>query len=140
MSYNYAKELKKWKIWKEKEEKILRELNVDEDIIQKLYDYDWNNFKMERRYRTRQMPTLDCFFTHSPTYDHKEIITIHDLLDQIENEALFNYLSQTDRLTLNILLLKILGYSTKEISEILSLQCSAIYARIARLRKKLKNF
>ena len=31
MSYNYGKELTKWKKWKEQEEQLLRTLNVEED-------------------------------------------------------------------------------------------------------------
>lgn len=66
--------------------------------------------------------------------------TIDDLLSEIENEALFNYLSTIDKETLTIILLKIFGYSTHEISEILSLSHSSIYKKIHRLRKKLKKF
>ncbi|MGN1182599.1 MAG: hypothetical protein ACI4SR_06275 [Faecalibacillus sp.] len=58
---------------------------------------------------------MDSLFYNVPYYDQKEIVTVDDLLDEIENETLFHYLSQTD------ILLKILGYSTKEISEILDI-------------------
>ena len=37
MGYNYAKERAKWIKWKKEEEKLLRSLNVDEDIISQLY-------------------------------------------------------------------------------------------------------
>lgn len=67
-------------------------------------------------------------------------LMIYDLLSEIENEALFNYLSTIDKETLTIILLKIFGYSTHEISEILSLSHSSIYKKIHRLRKKLKKF
>ena len=86
--------------------------------------------------------TLDNLFYNVPYYDQKEIIIVDDLLDEIENEALFHYLSQTDQTTLTIILLKILGYSTKEISEILDINVATIYQRIHRLKnnlKKLKN-
>lgn len=36
MAYNKAKEEKKWRLWKEAEEKQLRNLGVDEDDIEKL--------------------------------------------------------------------------------------------------------
>lgn len=42
MAYNKAKEEYKWKVWKEQEEKKLRELGVSEEVIAELRDYDWN--------------------------------------------------------------------------------------------------
>ena len=45
MVYNHAKEESQWKKWKEQEERLLRSLNVDEDIIMELRKYDWNAFK-----------------------------------------------------------------------------------------------
>ena len=45
MAYNKAKEEYKWKVWKEQEEKKLRELGVSEEVIAELRDYDWNCFK-----------------------------------------------------------------------------------------------
>ena len=44
MAYNKAKEEYKWKQWKAEEEKILREQGVDEETIQKLREYDWDDF------------------------------------------------------------------------------------------------
>lgn len=139
MGYNYAKERAKWIKWKKEEEKLLRSLNVDEDIISQLYKYDWNSFKAERRFRAKQNVTADKLFNSVPHKDKKEIITVEDLLDEIENEALLHYLSQTDKTTLNILLFKMKGYSIKEISEILAITPSLIYSRIHRLKKILKK-
>ncbi|EFW06136.1 hypothetical protein HMPREF9488_00596 [Coprobacillus cateniformis] len=140
MGFNYQKELIKWNQWKKQEEELLKALNVDDNIIKQLYDYDWEMFKTERRIRGRQDTTINTVLNNIPYYDKKEINTIDDLLSEIENEALFNYLSTIDKETLTIILLKIFGYSTHEISEILSLSHSSIYKKIHRLRKKLKNF
>ena len=41
MSFNYGREEKKWRLWKEAEEKELRDLGVDEDTIEKLHTCDW---------------------------------------------------------------------------------------------------
>ncbi|MEF9962011.1 MAG: sigma-70 family RNA polymerase sigma factor [Erysipelotrichaceae bacterium] len=139
MGYNYAKEVVKWKNWKKQEEEILRTLGVNEDVIKQLHEYDWEVLKSERRIKRSQNTTLESFFLHIPFYDKKEIKTIDDLLDEIENEALFNYLRNTDRVTLVIVLLKTMGYSTFEISEILNLSSSSIYKRVQRLRKKFKK-
>ena len=140
MGFNYQKELIKWNQWKKQEEELLKALNVDDNIIKQLYDYDWEMFKTERRIRGRQDTTINTVLNNIPYYDKKEINTIDDLLSEIENEALFNYLSTIDKETLTIILLKIFGYSTHEISEILSLSHSSIYKKIHRLRKKLKKF
>lgn len=40
-AYNKAKEEKKWRLWKEAEEKQLRNLGVNEDDIEKLRIHDW---------------------------------------------------------------------------------------------------
>lgn len=140
MGFNYQKELIKWNQWKKQEEELLKALNVDDNIIKQLCDYDWEMFKTERRIRGRQDTTINTVLNNIPYYDKKEINTIDDLLSEIENEALFNYLSTIDKETLTIILLKIFGYSTHEISEILSLSHSSIYKKIHRLRKKLKKF
>ena len=56
----------------------------------------------------------------------------------------FQFAQQTllkvDKHTLEIVLLKMQGYSTKEISAMLQLTEKAIYKRMDRLRKKLKIF
>ena len=139
MGFNYQKELIKWSQWKKQEEELLKALNVDDNIIKQLYDYDWEMFKTERRIRGRQDTTINTVLNNIPYYDKKEINTIDDLLSEIENEALFNYLSTIDKETLTIILLKIFGYSTHEISEILNLSNSSIYKKVHRLRKKLKK-
>lgn len=140
MSYNYAREAKKWKQWKQKEETLLRLLGADEEMILKLRDYDYQMFLADRRIRSKQSATLDTFFLNIPYFDHPEIQSVEDLLDHIENEILFNQLSKTDPQTLHIILLKILGYSIKEISEILGINQGIIYNRIHRLKKNLRNF
>ena len=60
MAYNKAKEEYRWKQWKAEEEKILREQGVDEETIQKLREYDWDDFNAERRFREHQTSLLDC--------------------------------------------------------------------------------
>ena len=107
MVYNHAKEESKWKKWKEQEERLLRSLNVDEDIIMELRKYDWNAFKLERRIREKQNLTDNIFFYNLPYYDRKEIRSVEDLLNDIEDESLLHYLYQTDKTTLTIILLKI---------------------------------
>lgn len=140
MTYNYARELKKWKLWKQEEEQLLRKMGMNEDFIKQLRDYDYQMFLVDRRIRRRQTATKDSFFLNIPYYDPRDIKTIDDLLDNIDNQSLFAYLSEVDSKTLMILLMKILGYTITEISEELDMNEAAIYSRIHRLKKKLKKF
>ncbi len=130
MSFNYSKEKKRWDSWKEKEEIKLRKQNVDEKIILNLRDYDWENFKMERNFKRNQNITKDIFFDLKATVDKKEIYSIDDLMDEIENEHLYNILLNEDNITLKIIMYKVQGYSTKEIANILGITIDNIYYRI----------
>jgi len=68
-----------------------------------------------------------------------ELKTVADLLDEIEDETLYRALLTVDRRTLQIILLKMKGYSTKEIAPLVGLTTGAIYARLDHLRKKLRK-
>ena len=68
-----------------------------------------------------------------------EVMTVADLLDEIENETMYRALLTVDRRTLQIVLLKMQGYSTKEIAPLVGLTAGAIYARLNHLRKKLRK-
>ena len=68
-----------------------------------------------------------------------EIRSVSDLLDEIENETLYFALMTVDRRTLQIILLKMQGYSIKEIAPLVHLTAGAVYARLAHLRKKLRK-
>ena len=61
-------------------------------------------------------------------------------MGEIESENLYLALITVDRRTLQIVLLKMQGYSTKEIAPLVHLTAGAIYARIQHPRKKLKDF
>ena len=45
-----------------------------------------------------------------------EVKTVEDFLDSIENQHLYQVLIKVDRLTLQIALMKVQGYSTREIA------------------------
>ena len=69
-----------------------------------------------------------------------EVGTVAELLDEIESENLYQVLVAVDGRTLKIVLLKMQGYSTKEIAPLVHLTTGAIYARLDHLRKKLRKF
>lgn len=138
MKYNYEKEKLRWEKDKLLEEKLLKKNNVNHSIINMLRNYDWNDFKRERSFKTHQNVTKDVFFDLKATYDEKEINSINDLMVEIENENLYKILSKEDNITLKILVYKIQGYSTKEIANILGITIDNIYYRIKKIRKKIK--
>ena len=140
MAYNHGKEERKWRLWKEAEEKILRESGVDENIIEEIRIYDRAEFNSDRRFYRRLNDMEEYIEKVADDGLNTEIKTVSALLDEIENENLYAALLRVDKHTLEIVLLKMQGYSTKEISAMLQLTEKAIYKRMDRLRKKLKIF
>ena len=130
MAYNKARAEKQWLKWKEAEERKLRELGVDEDTIQRLHTYDWAQFNKERQYLQRQVE-----WSH-----YVDWVSAQDLELPVEDMELFSLLHNMDKLTLEILFMKMDGYGSKEISEKTGLSVNAIDLRIFKLKKKLKNF
>ena len=98
MSFNYGREEKKWRLWKEAEEKQLRGLGVDEDTIEKLHTYDWAVFNSDRRYyrRLKEAGTYPEEFAEDAA--QPELGTVEDFLDSIENQKLYQILIKVDRI------------------------------------------
>lgn len=140
MAYNHGKEERKWRLWKEAEEKILRAYGVDENIIEEIRIYDRAEFNSDRRFYRRLNDMEEYIEKVADNGLNTEIKTVSALLDEVENEHLYAALLKVDKHTLEIVLLKMQGYSIKEISAMLQLTEKAIYKRMDRLRKKLKIF
>lgn len=139
MAYNKAREEKKWKQWKEKEEEQLRKLGVDEDVIISLRELDWADFKEERRYREHRADFPDYDLLPSIELGEPDLDDIQRLLDAIEDEQLLHIMLGADKMTLQILLLKMIGYTVCEIAVSLGTTERAIYCRIDRIKKKIKK-
>lgn len=140
MAYNHGREERKWRIWKEAEEKILRKCGVNESVIEKIRIDDRTDFNSNRRFYRWTNDVAEYLEGMADKEQQAEVKTVADLLDEIENENLYLALAKVDRRTLQIILLKMQGYSTKEIAPIVQLTTGAIYARLDHLRKKLKDF
>ena len=140
MAYNHGREDRKWRIWKEGEEKVLRNCGVPESTIEELRIYDRADFNSNRRFYRYLNDVAEYLEEMSDIELPKEVNTVTDLLNEIENENLYRALLTVDKRTLQIVLLKMQGYSTKEIAPLVGLTTGAIYARLDRLRKKLKQF
>ena len=140
MSFNYGREEKKWRLRKEAEEKKLRSLGVSEDTIEKLRTHDWAVFNSDRRFY-RRLKDIDTYLERvAEDAIQPEIKTVEDFMDNIENQWLYQVLIKVDRLTLQIILMKIHGLSTREIASHLDITEKAVYRRMDRLKEKLKKF
>ncbi len=139
MAYNHGREDRKWRIWKEAEEKVLRECGVDEATIEQIRTDDRADFNSNRRFYRWASDFGEYLEGMAEREQQAEIKTVEDLLDEIESGNLYLALVAVDRRTLQIVLLKMQGYSTKEIAPFVHLTTGAIYARLDHLRKKLRK-
>ena len=139
MAYNHGREERKWRLWKEAEEKILRKYGIDESTIEEIRIYDRAEFNSNRRFYRYMNDVAEYLEEMADTEPQAEVHSVEDLLNEIDSEALYRALLTVDKRTLLILLLKMQGYSTKEIAPIVGLTTGAIYARLDHLRKKLKK-
>ena len=136
MTFHKAKEEYKWKQWKEQEEKILRESGVSEEVIQRIRELDWQDFNAERRFWEHFSSNQEELYTQKTEEEASVALNIQQLLDSIENEQLLQILMETDKKTLQILLLKMWGFSIREIAEQTGIPEKTIYTRMDRLKKK----
>ena len=139
MAYNKASEERKWRYWKEEEEKKLRELGMNEEKIRKLRQMDWKDFLEERRYRERLEETMQEIDTEKPEDGEPFAMDVRELLDHVGDRWLYELLKDTEHQTLEILLLSTWGYSGREIAKIMGMAEQNVYTKRNRLRKKLKN-
>ena len=139
MAYNKAREEKKWRLWKEAEEKQLRSLGVSESDIETLRVHDWAIFNSDRRYYQRMQETGTYLEEVAADMTQPEIKTVEDFLDNIENQQLYQVLIKVDRLTLRIAFMKVQGYSTREIASYLRITEKAVYRRLDRLKEKIQK-
>ncbi|MEH2953884.1 sigma-70 family RNA polymerase sigma factor [Candidatus Merdisoma sp. JLR.KK011] len=139
MAYNHGREDRKWRIWKEAEEKVLRECGVDEATIEQIRTDDRADFNSNRRFYRWTSDFGEYLEEMAGREKQLEVRSVMDLLDEIESETLYFALVTVDRLTLQIIVLKIQGYSTKEIAPLVHLTTGAVYARLDHLRKKLRK-
>lgn len=139
MTYNKALEERKWKKWKQQEEEKLRKYEMNEKAILELRRLDWEVFNAERRFREHQDTRMEYSVEIEAFPKEKEVRNVRELLDAIENEQLLHIMLRADKTTLQLLLLKMMGYSTREIANAMGMREQSIYARMNRLKKKIKK-
>ena len=105
-------------------------------MIEQLRIEDRTAFNSDRRFYTHQQEAGTYFETLAESKQHTEVWTIYDLLDEIENDELYQILLTVDKRTMQIILLKMCGYTTKEIAPLVCLSAGAVYARLDHLKRK----
>ena len=137
MAYNKAGAEKAWLQWKEADEQRMRQAGVDDDIIQQIHRSDWEQFKSDRRYYER-LQDSDTYINQQAADEPNRLIrSVEQLLDEIEKEKLHQALLSVDKLTLQIVLYKMDGYSPHEIARLLKLTDKAVYRRLDRLKEQI---
>ena len=157
MSFNKGYELKKFEAHWEKLRIEYATAGMTEDAIQKMYDYDRQQFNSERTFIERTQE-----FT-APAYEsseeeasplmlrYQEAITTKDTyhetkskfawIGEIEDEHLLSALEKLSDEDLELLTLYIYeGYSTVELSKAYSIAHQNISKRIIKIANFLKNF
>ena len=157
MSFNKGYELKKFEAHWEKLRIEYAAAGMTEDAIQKMYDYDRQQFNAERAHleRTQELSTdtFECSEDeNSPLMKrYREVTTVTDTyhetksgfawIGEIENERLLSALENLSGLDLIILTLYVYaGYTESEIVGELGGSKVAIHKRIEKITKLLKKF
>lgn len=118
--------------------KILRESGMNEDKIAYLRKLDWQDFNAERRFWDHYSSDQEKLYTQRKE-ETMNLLNSEQLLDHIENKQLWEILRNTDPKTMQIILMKIWGFTIKEISEYLHLPEKTIYTRMSRLKSKIQK-
>ena len=138
MTFQKAKEEYNWKQWKATEEKVLREFGMSEEKIIHLRELDWEDFNAERRFWEHYSSDQEKLYMQREV-ENMDLLNSEQLLDCIENRQMWEILKNTDPKTIEMILMKIWGFSVKEISEYLNLPEKTIYTRINRLKRKIQK-
>lgn len=159
MEFNYGLEKKKFdKKWEKLREEY-RKAGMSEEAIQKIWEFDWNEFKRERAFckhnqyfTTTSSEIGEVDESMNPLilkYEEKFIVSACEVysekryswIDEIDNSELYNVLHELKDSDIELLtMLAFEGYSVVEISKVQGVSHQAISKKISRLKNILKNF
>ncbi len=139
MAYNSLKSYWIWRRKKEAEEKAWRELGVNENIIEEIHDFDRIAYNSDDRFYKRIYDVGDFYEEIIADENPREVTSVEQLLNEVENPAMYKILKKTSDRTLQVLLMRVRGYSVKDISEILHISKTSVYERIKNVREKLNK-
>ena len=138
MAYNWLREYCKWRRWKYEDEKFMQENGMDESAIAEIRDFDRIAYNSNNRFYKRLNDVGEFYEEVFPDKRQAEITSVEQLIDDVENHKLHSILKETDERTLQIIFMKVQGYSINDISEAVHLSKSSIYHYISKLRNKFK--
>ena len=139
MYYDYKKEYLIWLREKKKEEELMRKLGTSDNTIAKLRKFDYDQFNANRRFHRRNRQVDNSIFINAPSHDIKQVISIEDLLDELENEILYEKIKSMNSIATQIIMLKYQGFSVREIANITGLSIDQINYQIKKIKKILKK-
>lgn len=156
MGFNYSREKlifdREWEKLREQYQKA----GMNEEAIQELYDFDWSWFRMRRNFENHvqalpedeigeeKLDTRSSLFLKfaslSTSFDEEDFLGRHDWIDTISNDALSKKLKDLSNDELELLtLLAIEGYTQREIARIMHCSQNAIYKRLIKIKRILKD-
>lgn len=139
MVYNSLKSYWIWRRKKEAEEKAWRKLGVNENIIEEIHDFDRITYNSDNRFYKRLYDVGDFYEEIIADETPREVTSVEQLLDEVENPTIYKILKKTSERTLQILLMRVRGYPVKDISEILHISKTSVYERIKNVRERLNK-
>ena len=159
MKFNYETEKRRFeKKWKQLR-KEYADAGMDEQAIQKMYEYDWEDFKKERVHCIHNQnmpeqvidyepgmvesnnPLLAKFFQSFSVQDTYCDSSRYGWIEDIDNEKLAAYLRSIPQERLEIITQYVFDEKTQEeIASEFGISRSSLADRISRIKKNLKKF
>ena len=115
MAYNHRQAEAEWKHEEDKIETVMRQSGMSEENIQTIIGYDRMVFNSERKYLSYLEEITEDIAYLIDCEECREIGTVEQLLDEVSNPILHQVLLKADTFTLNLLLMKVQGFSTRDI-------------------------
>lgn len=136
---NHRSEENRFKKWKERDEKFMKENGLTEDKIKLIYDYDRMISNSDRRFYEHALQPYDNFFEFVCDNSTAEITTVEGFMNSIHSIALAQALEEFGFEVQLIVFLMYRGYTGKEISEITGIPRYTISRRLSKLEKVYKS-
>ena len=130
----------KWRReWKEKE-RIMREHNMPDAVIEDLRAFEWAQFNSDRRFYDNSRRWDPAYLEDLPEKPKtKEINTVEDLFNAIDDEDLYAALKSESEEVWMFFIMRANDMKLKDIAKQLHMTTNEIYGRIYRFRKKINK-
>lgn len=123
------------KKWENEADRIMKELWVSDYIINELRDYDWEIFKVDRRFYEKEYTNWEFDWIVDEKGQERIIDDISDLLNEINDMSLYDVLMYMDNIAAKIIFLKYYNFLTGEIVIDIGILKEAV-RRMRKLRKR----